>query len=160
MCLWVSLWRATGRWAWMVLVGLWVWRGAMRGAGGGLGAGGEAGRGRDARAPGGGVRGVVCVVRVRGAGGHARWPRTARVASGRAHRLLRGHRRSAVGRRRRAGLQPIARRHLSHVPCRRLSALSAKHHPSAALHRAARRWKVSHFMPDSHIPLGIPCSEC
>lgn len=124
----------------MVLVGRRVWR---RGAGGGRGAGdGEAGaRVRDARTPvgGGGVRGVVCVVHVRGARGDERGPRATGPASGRAHRVLRGHRRAALGRRRRASVQPLARRHLSHVPGRRLPTPSAQHLAAAAVHRAARR---------------------
>lgn len=117
-----------------MLVGGVAWRG---GAGGGGVAG--CGEARDARAPVGGVRGVVCVVRVvcvRAAGGGGR---AARAAGGRAHRLLRGHRRTALGRRRGAGVQPHARRPVSHVPGRRLPAASAQHHAAAAVHRAARR---------------------
>lgn len=110
-----------------------VWRG---GAGGGRVAGG--GEGCDARAPGrgGGVRGLVCVVRVRRAGGLGR---PARAAGGRALRLLRGHRRAALGRRRGARVQPLARRPVAFVPGRRLPTPSAQHHAAAAIHRAARR---------------------
>lgn len=110
----------------MVLVG-------WRGVGGGGARGGEARAGRDARARvGGGCR----AVRVRGAGNAAR---PARVAGGRARRLLRGHRRAAHGRRRRARLQQVPGRDLADVPCRRLSTLPAQYHAAATLHRAARR---------------------
>lgn len=114
-----------------MLVGRVVWRGGA--GGGGVVGGGEI---RDARAPLGGVRSVVCVVRMRGVGGVGG---AARAASRRAHRLLRGHRRTALGRRRGAGVQPFARRPVSHIPGRRLPAPSAQHHAAAAVYRAARR---------------------
>lgn len=114
----------------MVLGGCWVWR---RGAGGGRGAGGAGGR--DARAR---VDAVRLVVRMRGAR-HGRGPRAARSASGHARRLLRGHRRAAVGRRRRARLQPLAGGDLAHVPRWRQPTLPAQYHTATSLHRAARR---------------------
>lgn len=118
----------------MVLAGRWVWR---RDAGGGRGVGGgEAGAGgRDAWAHVGAMRGVVRVRGPRGGCGS----RAARAAGGRSLRLLRGHRRATLGRRRRARLQPLAGGDLADVPRRRLPALPAQHHSAAALHRATRR---------------------
>lgn len=120
----------------MVLVGGLVWRGGS-GGGGGAGAGESGARGRDARMCVGAVRvrGVARVRRDR----VGRRPRATRATSGRAHGFLRGHRRAALGRRRSTGLQPLARRHLAHVPGRRLPAISAQHHAAAALYRATRR---------------------
>lgn len=103
-----------------------AWR---RGAGGGRCAHGGEG-GRDAR----GVRASDRVAPH--SGGSAG---VARPAGGREGRLLRGHRRACLGRRRRARVQPHPRRHLEDLLGGRLTSLSAQHHAAASIHQAARR---------------------
>lgn len=102
-----------------------------------MGDGKSGARGRDARTHVGTLR-ICGVARVR-CFRDGRWTRATRATSGCAHRLLRGHRRAALSRRRRASLQPFTRRYLTHVSRWRLSILSAQHHTAAAIHRTARR---------------------
>lgn len=115
----------------MVLVGCGAWR---RGAGGGRGArGGESGRDAPARRAthGGCVRAALPSRQLRA--GAARSP------GGREARLLRGHRRATLGRRRRARVQSLSRRDIADVSGRRLTALLTQHHAAAAVYRTTGR---------------------
>lgn len=93
-------------------------------------AGGRRRGDRDARARG--ARAGRAGAGVGGAG-------AARAAGGRAHRLLRGDRRAALGRRRGGRLQPHSRGRVPDLPGRRLSAVSAQYHVTTVVYRASRR---------------------
>lgn len=126
---------------------LWMVRARARGAwraGGGEGGAGR-GRGEGARRH---ARGRAALGRV------GRVPRVRRARHPRAGRggprapsppgrlalgLLRGHRRTALGRRRRARLQSLLGGDLADLPRWRLPTPPAQHHSSTTLHRATRR---------------------
>lgn len=99
------------------------------------------------RGAGGGRRrgeGGRCDARARGAhagraGASVGRARATRATGGRAHRILLGDRRAALGRKRGTRLQSHHQRRVANLPGRRLSALSTQYHVTAVVHRTSRR---------------------